>query len=107
MSDAHLLPTLPLCPVRTDTEYPASPSLPPCSVTLTPPVPAPFAIRSPLTNATSTDTPRLTLPTRPPTLIVKTRLPAIPDPASHRTDVSESHADRSQLVLSTRTAPET
>ena len=73
--------------------------LPPCTVTLADPVDPAFPALNALIRPSATDTPRDKLPTTLPDVIVARRLPCSASPVRHRTDVSESHTDRSQLVL--------
>jgi hypothetical protein len=95
VSDAQPVPSHMLCPSLPDTDCPASPILAPCIVTLVDPLPPAFTRRPVLDYAESTESAPLRLPTRRHPLIANSLLPAIPAPASHRTDVSDSHAVRS------------
>ena len=65
------------------------------------PLPPAFALRPELAIAESTENAQLMLPTRCTALITTSPLRTIPAPASHRTDVSDSHAVRSHAVLPT------
>ena len=58
-----------------------------------------------LDSAKSTETAPLTLPTRCTMLIPKRKLPPTPAPASHRTDVSDSHTVCSHDVVPILSAP--
>lgn len=72
VSDCHALPSHAVAPTRTDPEYPTTPTLEPCSVTLIDPVVAPFAFDTRLTRSRSPDTPREKLPLSIP-LVTKSR----------------------------------
>ena len=91
VSDPHTVRSQAVWPTRIDPVYVATPSAPPCIVTLEDPVEPAFP-RSTRLKVTSPDHTDDTLPTRLPTLTLKSRLPDTPDPTLHRADVSDSHA---------------
>jgi hypothetical protein len=95
VSDVHSVRSHTLRPVLHDTEYPASPILAPYTVTTPNPLAPEFALRAVLNNNLPPENISLTLPTRLPALINASRLFVVPDPASHLTDVSDSHTVRS------------
>ena len=78
------------------------PKLDPCNVTLEDPLPTEFALRATLKILPSDEYKTLTLPPTAPLVSVTRRLPMTPCPTCPRTDVSDSHVDRSQDVPETR-----
>jgi hypothetical protein len=97
LSDVHSVRSHTLRPVLDETEYPESPILAPCTVTKPNPFAPEFAFRAVLADNVPTENVSLTLPTRTPALIDASRLLIIPAPASHLTEVSDSHAVRSEV----------
>jgi hypothetical protein len=75
-----------------------SPRPAPCTVTDADPVPARFDPRVTLMLPTSTEYMALPLLVRSPAVIATRRVPRIPCPTRHRTDVSDSHSVPSQTV---------
>jgi hypothetical protein len=72
--------------------------LDPCTVIDDQPVPAWFNRRILLRSGVSTDHPCVTLPPRPPAVIIIRLDPPAPRPTKHRTDVSDSHTVPSHPV---------
>ena len=70
----------------------------PAMVKLIPPVVGWFERLKTLSDATSAEKAVVKLPTRNPAVTPTRRLPICPCPPWHRTDVSDSHVVRSQLV---------
>ena len=106
LSDTHRVVSHTVLSVRTLGENDCRPILAPCTVTLADPVEATLPAVSKLIRPTSTDTPLDTLPVSNPIVIITRWLTCCESPVWHRTDVSESHTDRSQLLLPIRTAPD-
>ena len=102
VSEAQAVAEPALAPIRPDSVYPASPSLAPCTVTLELPVDSALARCPLLTTISSVENPALMLPASRPELIATTRLPSIPAPAPHRTELSDPHDVRSQAVPAPR-----
>ena len=86
------------------TDDPASPSPPPDTVRLDAPVVPALDLRSPLAPTTSLDTAADKLPTDRPTDTSTRTLPLRVRPLWHRSEVSDSHTDRSQPVVPDRAA---
>ena len=82
----------------------ASPRLAPCMVTLLDPVPPRFDLRTALVELASIDTDCVTLPPDRPAVSIARMLLTSPRPVLQRTDVSDSHVDRSHAVCDSRTA---
>ena len=98
LSDTQRVTSHAVIPARPPAVNDLRPMLPPCTVTLADPVDPAFPALNALIRPSATDTPRDKLPTTLPDVIVARRLPCSASPVLHRTDVSESHTDRSQLV---------
>jgi hypothetical protein len=102
VSDAHFVPSHPVCPDRTITVKATSPTPAPCTVTDVDPVPALFAPRNKML-PTSTDNAMLPVPTLSH-VVIKTRFdPRATCPIRHRIDVPDSHSVPPQLVGPDRT----
>ena len=97
-SDSHVVRSQAVPPTDIDNVYPASPRFEPCTVTLADPVAAAFERLKTLSDARSAEKAVVKLPTRNPAVTPTRRLPICPCPPWHRTDVSDSHVVRSQLV---------
>ena len=85
-----------LRPILDVTESPVSPIRAPCIVMTTDPLAPEFTLRVVLDKGLASENVSLTLTTYCPALIDTSRLLNVPDPASHLTEVSDSHAVRSE-----------
>ena len=98
VSDCHVVRSHVVGPDLDDTVCDASPRLAPCTVTLLDPVPPLFGLRTALIELASIESNCVTLPTVRPALSIARLLPTSPRPVWHRTDVSDSHVERSHAV---------
>ena len=89
------------CPIRTITVVATIPSPAPCTVTDAEPVPARFNCLNLLKLPRSTEYTALRLPERSPAVITTRRVPRVPQPIKHLTDVSDRHAVVSHFELPT------
>ena len=105
VSDSQSVPSHLVCPCLEPIEYARNPMLEPCKVIDVDPVPARLARRAALTIPTSYDQEALALPSLLPTVITTRRVPRVPCPAMHLTDVSDSHSVPSHIVLPSRARP--
>jgi hypothetical protein len=104
VSDCQAVRSHAVIPDLMDTVCDASPRLAPCIVTLEDPVPPRFDLLTALVELASIETDCVTLPADPPAVSIARMLPTSPSPVWHRTDVSDSHVDRSHAVCESRTA---
>jgi hypothetical protein len=107
VSDTHLVTSAAVPDPRIAAVYIARPIPIPNTVTSCDPVPAALDGTSPLRAGRSCDKPSLTLPNSNPAETETRRLDTPPSPPWHRTDVSDSHALRSQDVPCVRACPHT
>ena len=98
VSDSHTDRSQPVWPRRIDPVYGERPNASPCRDILADPEEPAFPRLVTLAAATSKESKVDALPTRRPTLKLKSRLPAAPDPTLHVTDVSDTHALCSHVV---------
>jgi len=104
VSDCQVVRSHAVIPDLMETVCDASPRLAPCTVTLLDPVPPRFDRRPELIELASIDTDCVTLPADRPAVSIARWLPTSPRPVLHRTDVSDSHVDRSHAVCESLTA---
>ena len=104
VSDCHAVRSHAVIPDLMETVCDASPRLAPCMVTLLDPVPPRFDLRTALVELASIDTDCVTLPPDRPAVTIARMLLTSPRPVLQRTDVSDSHVDRSHAVCDSRTA---
>jgi hypothetical protein len=98
VSDSHAVRSQAVLPTRPEVVKTPDPKPDPYNVTLADPEDPEFTLFHMLSPARSSDTAWLTLPTPFATLMTAPRVPKIQDPVRHRTDVSDAHVDRSQLL---------
>jgi hypothetical protein len=98
LSDNHSVPSALVRPALPPPLYRAVPKLAPLSVRLTDPLVPPFASVTPDTEASSNESPLLTLPTTPPPVTDKTKLPFTPANALHNKELSDTHSVASAPV---------
>ena len=98
VSDPHSVPSHTVAPIRPPSVYCLSPIPPPCTVTLTDPVPPTFDLRTVDSDPTSALVASLTDPDPPPAVTDTLLVPSNPAPARHRADVSDSHSVPSHAV---------
>jgi hypothetical protein len=103
VSDSHSVPSHPVCPDRTIAVKATTPKPAPCTVTEAEPVPALLYPLVTLTLPASIEYTAVPLPDRSPAVITIRRVPRIPCPILHRTDVSDSHSVPSHPVCPERT----
>eukprot|EP00961_Rhodomonas_salina_P165959 2236131-Rhodomonas_salina.1 len=97
VSDSHAVPSQMLYLTPTRNVYPCAPMPAPCTVRLADPVPPLLFPTTTLKVPVSTDQLAVRLPILPPTVTTTCRLPRIPFPNMHRTDVSDTQADSSHI----------
>jgi hypothetical protein len=102
VSDSHSVPSHPVCPIRPIAVSDTSPSPDPCIVTDADPVPARFDFRVALKLTTSVEYMALAVPSLSLAVIAIRRVPWIPRPTRHPTDVSDSHSVPSHPVCPIR-----
>ena len=98
MSDSHVVRSHPETPTLPADEYDVNPIPEPCIVTLADPVPAWFAGLEELKAPRLAEYAHVALQTRAPEVKDSLWLPAIPPPATHRADVSDSQDVSSHSV---------
>ena len=98
VSDSHSVPSHPVWPDRAIPVKPARPRFEPCTVTGADPVPCMFPRDIILTEPGLTENASDMLPTRSPAVIATRRVPGLPTPTMHLTDVSDSHSVPSHPV---------
>ena len=104
VSDCQAVRSHAVIPDLMETVCAASPRLAPCMVTLLDPVPPRFDLLTALVEPASIETDCVTLPADRPAVSIARMLPTSPGPVLHRTDVSDSHVDRSHAVCESHPA---
>jgi len=105
VSAIQSVPSHAVIPIPAEDESQLKPNPAPCIVTSEDPVLAMFTRSTMHTLCALMETARLMLPTTEPVLTTNRRVPFRPAPTRHRTALSDSQLDASQLVRLTRSWP--